>query len=71
MPEYGSRLYMLPSMRPSHRENAAKQYIAEALSDETGLTLESLELEESTQGQLLLTMDFSYNGQSVEARTTI
>ena len=33
-PEYGSRLYTLPQLRPSRRAAAAKLFVAEALSDE-------------------------------------
>lgn len=70
-PEYGSRLYELAAMKPSQRESAAKQYIAEALADETGLSMETLTLSEGTQGELLLEMRFSHNGQGITAQTTI
>lgn len=44
LPEYGSRLYLLPTVKPSQRETVLRQYVAEALSDESGVELETLEL---------------------------
>ena len=71
MPDYGSRLYLLAGLKPSARESAAKQYIAEALAGETGLELEKLSLEDSAAGELLLTMGFRYNGESIETQTIV
>lgn len=59
MPEFGSRLYLLPTIPPSQREAAARQYIAEALADETGIRLESLELFPSGDDGVKLSMVFS------------
>lgn len=59
MPEFGSRLYLLPKVQPSQREAAARQYIAEALAGETGLRLESLELYPAGEDGVRLSMVFS------------
>lgn len=71
MPEYGSRLHLLRSVKSSQRESAAKQFITEALSEEAGLELESLAISEMSEGELLLDMSFSYGGASLRAQTTI
>ena len=70
-PKFGSRLYLLPGMKPSQRESAAKQFIAEALEGEENLSLVSVDISESGQGELSLFMCFDYNGESVKAQTTI
>lgn len=44
MPEFGSRLHTLASHKPSERQSAAEQFVAEALSDEKGLSVETLSL---------------------------
>ena len=42
LPALGSRLYLLLRQPPSARAAAARQYAAEALSDEADLTVESV-----------------------------
>ena len=41
LPELGSRMYRLPSAKPSQRAALARQYAAEALADLTGVTVEN------------------------------
>lgn len=60
LPEYGSRLYTLVSVKPSLRETAARQFILEALADETGLALESVEVEEGEGEELNVRASFTY-----------
>lgn len=62
MPEYGSRLYSLSSVKPSLRGAAAKQFVLEALSGEKDLELTKLELFEQNEGEILLGMSFSWKG---------
>jgi hypothetical protein len=65
MPEYGSRLHLLCGARPSRRELTARQYIAEALTQERGLTLENVFLSEPDEsGQIDLKADFTYEGEA-------
>lgn len=45
-PTLGSSLHLLGRERPERRVTAAKQYIAEALADETGLEVTDVALEE-------------------------
>lgn len=61
MPEYGSRLYSLTSVKPSMRETAARQYILEALADETELALETVTVSEE-DGELCVSAAFTYQG---------
>lgn len=60
LPEYGSRLYTLASVKPSLRETAARQFILEALADETGLVLDSVEVEEGEDQGLNVRACFTY-----------
>lgn len=45
-PEIGSRLHLLWREKPASRAAAAKQYIAEALAEETDMTVESASVRE-------------------------
>ena len=44
LPEFGSRLYLLGREKPSLRQALARQYAAEALADEEGLSVTGAEL---------------------------
>ncbi|WP_298033656.1 hypothetical protein [uncultured Dysosmobacter sp.] len=55
----GSRLWQLGQVVPAERQAAAKQYVAEALAEETGLTVEQVELAESA-GSAVLTASLIY-----------
>ena len=41
-PTLGSRLHLLGCEKPGSRQTAAKKYVAEALNDETGLTVDEV-----------------------------
>jgi phage baseplate assembly protein W len=71
LPEYGSRLYTLHSIKPSLRENAAKQFILEALADEPQLALESLDLGTKGDGEMRLDAVFSYDGERLSVSTGV
>lgn len=63
LPNYGSRLYLLPTLKPSQRETAAWQYVIEALTDERDVELEKLEF--NSDGELgILVLTFVYNGDT-------
>ena len=62
LPEYGSRLHTLSAVKPSLRESAARQFVSEALADESALSLESLELIYEEDGTAMLLLSFVYNG---------
>ncbi|MEG0876081.1 MAG: hypothetical protein RSD32_02725 [Oscillospiraceae bacterium] len=69
LPDFGSRLYTLGSIKPSLRETAARQFVLEALSDETGLVLESLSLLAGEGDTGTLSLLFSFEGGSFELET--
>lgn len=68
LPDYGSRLYALGAVKPGQREAAARQYIAEALSGETGVALTELAMDE-LDGALTLKLTFAAGDGSVEVET--
>lgn len=63
LPEYGSRLHLLSQEKPSNRQSAARQYVLEALADETDLILGSLELISDIGGDTQLSLSFTYKGE--------
>ena len=46
MENFGSRLWTLGQLRPPQRQAATEQYVTEALTDEAGLTVDSVTLTE-------------------------
>lgn len=71
-PDYGSRLYKLSgSERPSDRESAVRQYVAEALRDEPGVRLRSVETVAADRDRLRLRLDFEYTGAEFSVETLI
>ncbi len=72
LPEYGSRLHLLSQEKPSNRQSAARQYVLEALADETDLELDSLKLISKTDGDVQLSLSFTYKEKySVNVETDI
>lgn len=65
MPDYGSNLYkLINGEKPSNRENAVRQYVAEALSDETGIELISVNIEETASDAIFIKLEFAYSDGS-------
>lgn len=62
LPDYGSRLYTLFSIKPNMRETAAKQFVQEALADEAELEMDSLEISYGDDGELRIAASFTYGG---------
>lgn len=62
LPELGSKLYLLSREKPSAREALARQYVAEALADEAGLTVTGLSL----SGDGVLRVELEQQGQTAE-----
>lgn len=71
LPEYGSRLHTLHTVKPSERASVAKMFAAEALADEQGLSVENAELSELPDNGLQLTLFLQYNGEPLTIRTKI
>ena len=61
----GSRLYTLGSVRRGQRAAAAKQYVAEALQEEKGLTITGVNYQEAFGDSLgQVTVSLLYEGKS-------
>lgn len=70
LPEFGSRLYTLGRLHPNERETAARQFVLEALADETDLSLDALELTEK-DGDAVLKLTLSSGGETLKLETGI
>ena len=66
----GSRLWQLGQLTGTARQAAAKQYVAEALEEETGLTVESVTLVQSKE-KASLTAELSYEGEPLSVTVDI
>ena len=69
MPELGSRLYTLARIRKADRENAARQFAAEALSDER-VVIDDVKITETDDG-LNVCVSLSSNGAGVTANIAV
>ena len=69
-PELGSKLHLLWREKGESRATAAKQYAAEALADEEGLSVTGMELAEKN-GFLELRVLLRYENEMGEAVVTI
>lgn len=58
----GSRLWQLGRVPAGQRQGAAEQYVAEALAEEPGLTVENVELTAKGDGAVLLRTELSRSG---------
>lgn len=71
-PEYGSRLYSLVgSEKISDRENAVRQYVAEAISDENDVTLEKVSITDKDRDSIFLRLDFVCGSSAFTVETPI
>ena len=70
LPELGSRLYQLGRGKPSERQALAAQYVAEALSGEAELNVQSVELEQTGETGLL-TVRLEWQGEELTARLNV
>ncbi|MDO4314832.1 MAG: hypothetical protein Q4C45_03580 [Oscillospiraceae bacterium] len=69
--DLGSRLWQLGQVPVAGRQAAAKQYVAEALADEKGVTVERVELMAGAGGTAVLTAELSHEGGSLSATLDI
>ena len=70
LPELGSQLYRLPREKPSARQALAIQYAAQALEEETELTVTGAALKDRSDG-LELTVFMNCSGQPLAASLVI
>lgn len=66
----GSRLWQLGQLPSSARQTAAKQYVAEALAEERGLTVENVILTQAGSVASLIA-ELSYEGEMLSATVEI
>ena len=71
MADFGSRLHLLHSVKPSERQSAAELNIAEALQDERDVSLRELEITEYSENCVGLRLVFEYRGENVVIKTMI
>ena len=69
-PELGSKLHLLWREKGESRATAAKQYVAEALAEEAGLTVSGVSLEQKGD-LLLLRAALLYEGETLEVSVRI
>ena len=62
LPELGSRLYLLGQYKPSARAAAARQFVSEALAEETEASVKSVEVTDIGEGKLLVTVTLDCSG---------
>lgn len=70
LPELGSRLYQLGREKPSARQALAAQYVAEALQEETDISVRSVELVQNGEAGLL-TVYLDWQGETLTARVAV
>lgn len=64
LPGLGSRLYRLGRVKESERESLARQYVAEALADETDLSVTAVET--AAGERLEVTVRLDWRGESLD-----
>lgn len=67
----GSRLWRLSAVAAAQRTAAARQYVAEALSDEENLTIRSVALESGEDGASALTVGLEHGGEELAVELTL
>lgn len=63
--DLGSRLWRLGRVNASRRQGAAEQYVAEALADEAGLSVETVTLEDRSDGITLVRVNLCWGGEAL------
>ena len=63
MPEFGSRLYKLSSMKPSARNAAAQQYVHEALAAEEGVELLGVDCVSGPDDSCVVNVELAIDGE--------
>lgn len=70
LPELGSRLYLLRQAKPGQWKGLARQYAAEALAQETALTVTDVSAEARGE-RLWVTVELEWNGQGLSAQLDV
>ena len=70
LPELGSQLYLVLREKPSARLAAAKQYVAQALAEETEVSVTDVALTDTPQG-LEITVKLLWQGKELAVNTVV
>ena len=70
-PELGSKLHLLWREKGESRATAAKQYIAEALAEESELEITGVEVEELEGDRLRVHVRLDWNGEALSTSVTV
>lgn len=70
LPRLGSRLYLLAKEPPAQRLPAARQYVAEALEEET-VSISDVSLSPADDGHIQVTVLLEYQGTGLSAALTV
>ena len=68
---FGSRLWTLGQLKAAERQAAAEQYVAEALAEETGLTVDSVTLTQSGGECAALTVQLTAGDTALTAEVAL
>jgi len=70
MPEFGSRLYLLPGVKKTERAQLAEAYIAEALSEESDISVSSVSVSEAG-GEIRIALGLRYKGGDLDVTLSL
>ncbi len=70
LPELGSKLYLVMREKPCARESLAQQYVAEALAEETDLTVTAVALTQDGD-TAALTVALEWQGETLSVELTL
>ncbi len=71
LPDFGSRLHTLVSLKPSARSAAARQFIHEALEKEEGIEILAVDCYPGEDESLFVRLELSTGGSSTELRIRV
>lgn len=71
LPSFGSELYLLHREKPSHRTAVASGYIQQALTEETDVTFDHVDITDLGAGELHMVVYLLWQGEVLSFSTTI
>jgi len=70
MPEFGSRLHLLPGAKKSERAALSEAYVAEALAGERDISISSLNVSEAG-GEIRIALTLRYKGNDFDLALSV
>ena len=71
LPNLGSQLYRLTREKESARQALAQRYVAQALEEETDVTVKSVSVSQLASGQLEVTAYLEWQGEALTATAVV